>query len=219
MFDYFLKGGPLMWPILLCSIVSVTIILERLYNLHKAKKMILISDVLLQIKELLRKKRISEAQKLCQDIVGPLANIINSGLKSYYRRFEEKERIVSRVGSQEVRNLEKHLSILALIADIAPLLGLTGTVTGLIRCFIKVQELGGRVDASALAGGIWEALITTVAGLFVAIPTLAFYHYFEKRVSFYASVMKDTAGELLELTGIEEIEKQALLECAEDARI
>jgi len=168
---------------------------------------------------LLKKKKYKEAQKLCGEIKGPLTTIILAGIINYFRRFEEKEKIVSRVGAAEVRKLERNLSGLALIADISPLLGLLGTVTGLIRAFMKIQELGGRVDANQLAGGIWEALITTAAGLFVAIPTLAAYHYFEKRVGLYAQVMKDTAGEVLELTGMEQIEKEAILEETEDARI
>lgn len=208
-----------MWPILICSIVSATIILERFCNLHKAKREVLIPDFISQIKGLLKKKKVKDALRLAEDTKGPLARLISTGIANFHRSFEEKERIVSRVGSQEVRNLEKHLNILSLIADVSPLLGLTGTVTGLIKAFMKVQELGGRVDATQLAGGIWEALITTAFGLFVAIPTLASYHYFEKRVSLYASLMKDAAGELLELTGMEAIEKEAILEGQEDVRI
>jgi biopolymer transport protein ExbB len=219
MFDMFLKGGPLMWPILLCSVASATIILERFYNLYRAKKEILIPDFVSCAKESLKKKRIKEAIKLCDQTKGPLANIILCGITNHSRRFEEKEKIVSRIGAGEVRKLERNLSGLALIADISPLLGLLGTVTGLIRAFMKIQELGGRVDANQLAGGIWEALITTAFGLFVAIPTLAAYHYFEKRVGLYASVMKDTAGEVLELTGMEAIEKEVVQEEIEDARI
>ncbi len=76
-------------------------------------------------------------------------------------------------------------------------MGLLGTVTGMIKCFIKIEQIGGGVDVSALAGGIWEALLTTAAGLSVAIPTILFYHYFEARVDNYVSQMKDTAEELL----------------------
>ena len=220
MFSFFLKGGPLMWPILLCSVVSVTIILERLYHLHQTKRKILIPDFVSNIKELLKKKKLKEAKEFCEQTKGPLTTIILAGITNYSRCFEEKGNIVSRVGAGEVRKLERNLSGLALIADISPLLGLSGTVTGLIRAFMKIQELGGRVDANQLAGGIWEALITTAAGLFVAIPTLAAYHYFEKRVGLYASVMKDTAAEILELSGMEAMMKEEVLqEEVENARI
>ena len=95
--------------------------------------------------------------------------------------------------------MDKNLRGLAVIGNIAPLLGLLGTVTGMIRAFMKIQRLGGIVDASVLAGGIWEALITTAAGLSVAIPTLVAYHYFEGRIDNIASQIKDVASELLEI--------------------
>lgn len=200
MFEFFMKGGILMWPILICSIISVSIILERLYYFYDVKRKIYIPEFSSLVKDLLRRKKIADAIKLCEETKGPLSKIILTGIRNHNLSFEERERIVSIVGSREVRNMEKHLNILSLIADISPLLGLTGTVTGLIRAFMKVQEMSGRVDASQLAGGIWEALITTAAGLFVAIPTLAFYHYFEGKVSSYASLMKDVAAEILGLT-------------------
>ena len=92
----------------------------------------------------------------------------------------------------------KNLRGLGIIGHISPLLGLLGTVAGMIEAFITIEELGGRVDASVLAGGIWEALITTAFGLSVAIPAIVFYHYFEGRVDDIAAQMKDAASEILE---------------------
>ena len=114
------------------------------------------------------------------------------------RAHPEKEKIISRAGSRELRKLEKNLRGLGIIAHISPLLGLLGTVTGMIKCFMKIQELGGRVDAQVLAGGIWEALITTAAGLSIAIPAIIFYHYFEGKVDNFYHQMKDAAEEILE---------------------
>jgi len=197
MFDFFLKGGPLMWPILLCSMISITIILERFYHLYHARTKI--PNIFSRVKGLLKDEKVEEALKLCESTSGPIAHILAIGIHIRKRSLEEKEKIIARAGSKIMRQLDKNLRGLAIIGNITPLLGLLGTVTGMIKAFIKIQELGGRVDASVLAGGIWEALITTAAGLTVAIPTIVFYHYFEGRVDNIASLMKDVASEFLEI--------------------
>ena len=196
MFGFFLKGGFLMWPILLCSIISVTVILEKCYSLYRMRTRA--PNILPRVKSLLKEERTEEALKLCENSPGPIAHLLAMGIHIRKRAPEEKEKMLSRTGSKVLRELEKHLRSLAIIGNIAPLLGLLGTVTGMIRAFIKIQELGGRVDASVLAGGIWEALITTAAGLSVAIPTLVAYHYFESRADNMAVQIEDTASELLE---------------------
>ena len=197
MFDFFLKGGPLMWPILLCSIISITIILERFYRLYRARAKI--PNILSRAKNFLKEGKSGEALELCERASDPIAHILAIGIRIRKRSIEEQEKMISRAGSKIIRQLEKNLRGLAIIGNITPLLGLLGTVTGMIKAFIKIQELGGRVDAQVLAGGIWEALITTAAGLSVAIPTLVAYHYFEGRVDNISSQMKDVASELLEM--------------------
>ncbi len=196
MFDIMVKGGVLMWPILLCSIVSLAIILERLYHFHRIR--IDIPEFFSSLRNLLQKKKVEEALELCQNTPAPLARILACGIQNHKKDAQTQEKIVSRVGSWEVRGLEKHLRGLATIGTITPLIGLLGTVTGMIKAFIKIQELGGRVDASVLAGGIWEALLTTAAGLTVAIPTLVAYHYFEGRIDNMSCWMREIALELLE---------------------
>ncbi|MFA6357220.1 MAG: MotA/TolQ/ExbB proton channel family protein [Candidatus Omnitrophota bacterium] len=196
MFDLFLKGGPLMWPILLCSIVSITIILERYYCFYRAR--IRFPNIVSRVKALLRDGKAGEVLKLCERTPGPIAHILAVGIHVRDRSPEEKERLISRAGSKIIRQLDKHLRGLAVIVNASTLLGLLGTVTGMIKAFMKIQDLGGRVDASVLAGGIWEALITTAAGLFVAIPTMIAYHYFEGKVDNISAQMKDAATELLE---------------------
>ncbi|MCG2713960.1 MAG: MotA/TolQ/ExbB proton channel family protein [Candidatus Omnitrophica bacterium] len=197
MFEFFMKGGFLMWPILLCSVISATIILERLYKFHRVR--IKIPNILSRVKNFLKEGKADEALKLCESINDPVAHILAIGIRIHKRSIEEQEKIISRAGSRIIRQLEKNLRGLAIIGSITPLLGLLGTVTGMIKAFIKIQELGGRVDASVLAGGIWEALITTAAGLSVAIPTLVAYHYFEGRVDNVGARMKDEAADLLEI--------------------
>lgn len=197
MFAFFLKGGPLMWPILLCSIISITIILERFYYLYRVRTKI--PNVFSQVKNLLKDGKIEEALKLCEGASSPIAHILAIGIHVRNRNIEEKEKIVAHAGSKVVRELDRNLRGLAIIGNITPLLGLLGTVTGMIKAFMKIQELGGRVDAGVLAGSIWEALITTAAGLSIAIPTLVAYHYFEGKVDNIVSQMKDIATELLEI--------------------
>lgn len=200
MFEFFLKGGSLMWPILLCSIISITIILERFYYFYRARTKM--PNVFARVKRLLQEGKAEEALKLCESTTGPIVHILALGIHVRKRSLEQKEKIISRVGSKIIKRLDRNLRGLAIIGNITPLLGLLGTVTGMIRAFMKIQELGGRVDASVLAGGIWEALITTAAGLSVAIPTLVAYHYFEGRVDSITSQMKDVASELLEIEHI-----------------
>lgn len=197
MIEFFLKGGLLMWPILLCSIISITIIIDRIYALARMKPRI--PNIFSRVKALIKEGRHEEALKLCESSSGPVARILAIGIHVRSRSIEEKEKLVGRAGSRIVRQLDRNLRILAIVGNIAPLLGLMGTVTGMIRVFMKIQELGGRVDPAALAGGIWEALITTVAGLGVAIPALVAYHYFEGRIDDISSEMKDAATELIEL--------------------
>ena len=196
MIGFFMRGGPLMWPILLCSVTAVAIILERFYCLHKAGTNV--PNISSRVKSLLNKGNADAALKMCETASGPVAHVLAIGIHVRKRDLVEKERIIARAGSRVVRELDKNLRGLAIIGNITPLLGLLGTVTGMIKAFMKIQELGGGVDASVLAGGIWEALITTAAGLSVAIPAFVAYHYFEGRVDGIEGEMKDAASELLE---------------------
>ncbi len=196
MFEFFLKGGFLIWPILLCSVIAFAIVLERLWYFHRINTNV--GNLTAQVKKLLLESKLEEAEKLCKESRSPVAHILGVGIHIHKRAYPEKEKIVSRAGSKELRKLEKNLRGLGIIAHISPLLGLLGTVTGMIKCFMKIQELGGRVDAQVLAGGIWEALITTAAGLSVAIPAIIFYHYFEGKIDNFSHQMKDAAEEILE---------------------
>ena len=193
-----------MWPIILCSVIAVAITLERLYHFHRAK--VDVPALLTRVRKLLSEGNINEAEKLCRESSGPVARILAIGLHIHTRSDKEQEKIIVRAGSRELRRLEKNLRNLGIIAHISPLLGLLGTVAGMIRAFMKIQELGGQVNAAVLAGGIWEALLTTAAGLSVAIPTVIAYHYFEGRVDDFSSQMKDAVQYLFEWIGIKEPE-------------
>lgn len=184
-----------MWPILLCSVISVAIIIERTYHFYKAK--IKIPNLSVRVKELLYEDKHEQALKLCESVSDPVAHILSAGIHVRSRNGEEREKIIMRTGSKLIRQLDKNLRGLVVIGNIAPLIGLLGTVTGMIKAFMKIQQLGGRVDASVLAGGIWEALITTMAGLSVAIPTMIAYYYFEGKVDDINAQMKDASVDFL----------------------
>ena len=209
MFNFFLKGGPLMWPILLCSVIAFAIVLERLWYFNRRK--INIEVLISEVKKLLREGKFEEAERLCEELQNPVGNILAVCINTHRKNHPEKEKIISRAGSRELRKLEKNLRGLGIIAHISPLLGLLGTVTGMIKCFMKIQELGGKVDASVLAGGIWEALITTAAGLSVAIPAVIFYHYFEGKVDNFSHQMKDAVESLMDWLEIEKFSKEKVI--------
>jgi biopolymer transport protein ExbB len=196
MYDIVMKGGPLMWPIILCSVISIAIIADRAYVIYRAGAGA--PGLFTRVKALYRTGKQKQALELCEGSPLPEARVLAVGMRLRGRSEGEKEKLISRAGSRMLRGLERNLRGLGIIGNITPLLGLTGTVTGMIRAFRKIQEAGGGVDPSMLAGGIWEALITTAAGLVVAIPTLVAYHYFEGRIDDISSRMKDAAAGLLE---------------------
>jgi|Deesub1362B_J571_1020462.scaffolds.fasta_scaffold00961_5 biopolymer transport protein ExbB len=174
------KGGIFIWPLLACSVMAAAIILDRAFVFirNRARSSKLIKDVI----ENVRKGDIEKALDLCHHIRGPFARIGSVYLENLHLRRQDREELLHREGSMELERLEQHLNKLSTIAQISPLLGLLGTVTGMIRAFQRIQAMGGQVDIEVLAGGIWEALLTTAVGLTIAIPTMAMYSYFESRV-------------------------------------
>ena len=201
----------MMYPIILCSIAAIAIILNRAYHFFRIR--IDVSQFLSQIEQALQSNKIDIALKHAKNTRGPLSTIVEAGISNSQKDIVKWEKAISRVGTKELLKLEKNLRSLGIIAHISPLLGLLGTVTGMIKAFMKIQELGGKVDASVLAGGIWEALLTTAAGLFVAIPTMVAYHYFEGKVDNYATLMKESAtlvSEWLEIGKLKQEKKTTL---------
>jgi len=211
MLEFILKGGMMMYPIILCSIAAIAIILNRAYHFFRIR--IDVSQFLSQIEQALQSNKIDIALKHAKNTRGPLSTIVEAGISNSQKDIAKWEKAISRVGTKELLKLEKNLRSLGIIAHISPLLGLLGTVTGMIKAFMKIQELGGKVDASVLAGGIWEALLTTAAGLFVAIPTMVAYHYFEGKVDNYSTLMKESAtlvSEWLEIGKLKQEKKTTL---------
>jgi len=154
------------------------------------------------VRSLVREGKLSEAEVLCQENASSLANIVGAALKESDKSRGEIKEIVNEVGRRGVATLERYVEFLGTIAAVEPLMGLLGTVTGLIRAFQRVEALadkGGGVNPGALAAGIWEALITTAAGLVVAIPAYLGYRYLQARVTSLVVEMEEDSMELAEL--------------------
>ncbi|MCP5462232.1 MAG: MotA/TolQ/ExbB proton channel family protein [bacterium] len=209
MLDFVMRGGFFMYPIIACSIVVGAIVLERMFHLKRAH--INKEPFFEAIKRAIQSGDFDAASGLAARSAGPVAHIVKKCIEAKNRSKETQEKIIHLEGTKELRRMEKHLRALSLIAHISPLLGLLGTVTGMIKAFMKIQELSGNVDASVLAGGIWEALMTTAASLVAAIPAMIFYHHFEGKIDTAAAHMKEAASTVLEWckeyrkTGIEQI--------------
>jgi len=197
MFKIIEMGGVLMYPILLCSVLFLAILIERLYHYRRAA--IDTDQFISGIRSVLGQKNIPDAISICDETPGPVAHIVKAGILKHDRPREEIKETIEDAALQEIPRLEKNLNVLAGVAHVAPLLGLLGTVLGMINCFQKIESLGGRVNAGDLAGGIWVALITTAAGLCVAIPAYVSHNYLVSRVNSLVHDMERSATEVVEV--------------------
>lgn len=197
MFELIKAGGLLMWPLLICSILSLAIILERLWFLRTRR--------VIPTQLVARVRAWDEAGALDGGILdklragSPLGRILAAGLANRHQDREAMKESIEEVGRHEVHDLERFLNALGTIAVITPLLGLLGTVIGMIKVFEVITALGIG-DPGVLAAGISEALITTATGLTIAIPSLMFYRYFRGRVEALVVTMEREALNLLEAT-------------------
>jgi biopolymer transport protein ExbB len=197
LFDIFLKGGIIMWFILLSSVIGLAVVIDRFIVLRRAK--INVPAFMVRIRGFIKKKDISGAISYCMQEKSPVANIVRKGLKKYKYGHDRVKDAIENAGSQEISKLEKGLPVLASVAGIAPLLGFLGTVTGMISAFMIIQDLAGAANPSDLAGGIWEALITTAFGLIVGIPALALYNYFLSSVKKLVGEMETVANDVIDV--------------------
>ncbi|RLB43975.1 MAG: MotA/TolQ/ExbB proton channel family protein [Deltaproteobacteria bacterium] len=196
MVDLIVKGGIFMYPIIFCSIVALAVFLERLWVLRR--KNIIPEDFIKKIEDLLKKQKLSEAIFLCQSDMSSIAKIFLAGLRNTGKGMWLVKEAIEERGSREATVLEKNVGILNTIANLSPLLGLLGTVSGMIKTFnaISVQGIG---NPAPLAGGIAEALITTAAGLCVAIPTLVCYRIIKDKAGSLIFEMEENSIRLVEL--------------------
>ncbi|MCC7280516.1 MAG: MotA/TolQ/ExbB proton channel family protein [Chromatiaceae bacterium] len=196
MLELMRAGGWLMWPILACSVVAMAIILERLWSLRRRR--VMPPGLMAQVWQWQRDQGLTpeRIQALAQG--SPLGRLLSAGLVNRNHSREVMKEAINDVGRQVVAQLERYLNTLGTIASVSPLLGLLGTVFGMIDIFTVIIDAGVG-NPGVLAGGISEALLTTAAGLTVAIPSLMFHRYFNGRVNQFALAMEEEALNLVEV--------------------
>lgn len=200
MWDMIQKGGPVMYLIIILSVIALAVTIERIYNFYKAR--IDSEKFMDNIINSLKHNRVIEAVEMCNKTPGPIAHIIKAGILKHDRSRPEIKEAIDEAAQLEIPRMEKHLPILATIAHIAPLLGLLGTVSGMIKAFQIMQQKAltmAPVNPGDLSGGIWEALLATLAGLAVAIPTYVAYNYLVNQVETLVYDMERSATDLVNL--------------------
>jgi len=196
----FIKGGWVMYVIVMLSIYVLSIILFKAFQFFSAEvfNTVFIDKVMVYVK----RGELSDASQLLAKEKGPIARIMRVSIESVMNReitMKSRESEISRVGAGELRYLESHLRGLEMASSIGPLLGLLGTVIGMVKAFAKLSESGSRVDPSMLAGGIWQALIATVGGLCVAVPAMAAYYLLDSLIERVRATMRDVTIQILAL--------------------
>jgi len=190
------RGGPLMIALLVCSVLSLAIIIERMFSLRKSRLMRI--DILMEVEMAIKKKDLTGALEWANKATSPMTKIAKVALINSDKPKEDLKASIEEAGRIEIPKMEKFMTILQTITVISPLLGLLGTVTGMIKVFQTIVT-EGTGNATILAGGISEALLTTAAGLSIAIPTLIFYNYFNKKIEHLIVEMEHLSVTLFEL--------------------
>jgi biopolymer transport protein ExbB len=191
--ELFAKGGPVVWILAAYSSVGLAIVLER--NILFLRLRQLPKVWLSRLDRLLDH---ADAERLVADLKGPEARLIQAVVQANSEGVKDLQGVGQRIRAQETQRMEFGLRTLGILGNTAPLLGLLGTITGMIKAFMVIEQAGGKVDAQALAGGIWEAMITTGVGLAVAIPLLILLHFLEGGVERRAQKMNQCLSLLLE---------------------
>ncbi|MBU0484407.1 MAG: MotA/TolQ/ExbB proton channel family protein [Proteobacteria bacterium] len=196
------RGGVLVWPIMFCSLIGVVIFFERLFCFRKARQWRQ-SDS--KIFGLVRQGKLLEARQLValkgrgKLNISSAESILYEALSTERANLATMETMLGHAVDREVKYLARHLGALATLGNISPLLGLLGTVVGMIKAFAKVESMGGRVNASVLAGGIWEAMLTTAFGLVVAIPLIIFHSYLAAKLEAIQTDLQEIAVDFLKI--------------------
>lgn len=201
LFELMRKGGALMYPLYLCSIVMVAFVIERAVSLRRSR--VLPASTVARLRDALSDAPGSlNTKDLLEELqmqTNPIARVVTAGLRKAERTIPEIEKAIEDAGAKEVAKMQQNNRMLSNVASIAPLLGLLGTITGMISAFMTVaakEEALGRTEL--LAAGIYEALVTTAAGLTIAIPALVFYFYYQERIEKLVSEIDELAVELVE---------------------
>lgn len=190
-------GGPVLWLLIIASGVAIAVFVERLLHCHRSQ--INSAEFLNGIRTVLRRDNVTEALSICKATPGPVARIVETAIVNRDQGRERIREAIEEAGLLEVPRLEERLNLLATIAQIAPLIGLLGTVLGFIQIFGVIDKQGLYAQISELSGGIWSALICTATGLAVAIPTYAGYNYLVNRINEIVLDMERAATEIVNI--------------------
>jgi len=199
MLDILEKGGVIMWIIMCLSVIAAVLIIERLFYFRRIR--VDEEKMINRLKSTLKKGHFDEALSICENNPSPITNLMKVGIEHRGYSPETIKETILDAANLEIPKMEKHLPALGTITHIAPLLGLLGTVTGNISAFGVLGKLGSVGDPGLLAKGISEALLTTAAGLIVAIPAIIFYNYLVNKVNHSIIRMENRANELVLLLG------------------
>lgn len=194
-FSFLANGGPVMWLLLLVGLVALVVFIERALYLHRGQ--IRSNEFLNGIKNLLQKGRLMEALTVCEETPGPVAAVVKAGLRHADDDEQGMRFAVQEAALTELPLLERRIGTLAAVAQIAPLLGLLGTLLGMIRTFWLFNQSGNYATPAVLAGGMWEALLTAAAGLAIAIPVHLARHFLNGRVRALVHDMEWVGNELM----------------------
>ena len=195
MWMYITKGGPVMIPILLGSLIGLSIIIDRCWVLWTLR--LNTESFAEEVFGLVRARRIAQALERCRREKHPLAHVLAAGIEQRATNRSDITQAMEKIANRCVRQLEQHLGGLASIIGIEPLLGFLGTITGLIRAFMSWERAGANITVSALASGIYEAMITTAAGLIIAIPFYLAYNNIISRIKYLTHEFNDYGAELI----------------------
>ncbi|MEX2381745.1 MAG: MotA/TolQ/ExbB proton channel family protein [Opitutales bacterium] len=190
------QGGPVMWLLLALSVLGMLLFFERALYLHRGQ--IRSAEFLSGIKNILRKRRLVEALTVCEETPGPVASVVKAGLLHYEDDPEKMRFAIQEAALVEIPLLERRVASISAIAHAAPLLGLLGTVLGMINIFYQMQIEGAYVNAGMLAGGFWESLLTTAVGLTIAVPAYLAHHFLSGRVRALVYDMEWVGNEVMQ---------------------
>lgn len=205
-FELLVEGGVLMIPLFLLSVLAIFVVAERWRSLNNSRMEV--DGFLRTIESMLKDGDRERALTYCDGIDKPLARILKAGIRRLGRPIRDIEETIRNAGKKEIFHLEKRMNWLATIAGVAPLIGFTGTVTGMIEAFMDIQALQGNVNPSVLAGGIWEALITTATGLIVGIIAYGFYNFLLGRINRMVHELENASADFIDLLQAPSARKQ-----------
>ena len=192
-----IKGGPIMIPIIALSIIGLALILERIWALWKIR--LDIPQFAQEIFLHMERGHYQKALERCEKVRHPIAEVFKLGILNRTLKREGLEAMMEREGEEQIQYLEKYLGALIIIIGVEPMLGFLGTIVGLIQAFMNWEQLGSNITVSALASGIYQAMITTAGGLIVAIPYYVAYHLIVGKIKGHAQEMTYYGNELIDI--------------------